>query len=75
MQINVNKFLGPRLTQSTPVYPGTTVSSGPGPPQVKVPIALMCKKLPSEQIATFDHQSTAKTVNLNTISSIYFCLY
>ncbi|XP_011863521.1 PREDICTED: protein EMSY isoform X2 [Vollenhovia emeryi] len=50
-----------RLTQSIPVYPGTTVSSGPGPPQVKqVPIALMCKKLPSEQIATFD-QSTAKT--------------
>ncbi|XP_011630268.1 BRCA2-interacting transcriptional repressor EMSY isoform X1 [Pogonomyrmex barbatus] len=53
-----------RLTQSVPVYPGTTVSSGPGPPQVKqVPIALMCKKLPSEQIVNFDHQSTAKTVN------------
>ncbi|XP_077259047.1 uncharacterized protein LOC143895618 isoform X2 [Temnothorax americanus] len=52
----------PRLTQSMPVYPGTTVSSGPGPPQVKqVPTTLMCKTLPSEQIATFDHQSTAKT--------------
>ncbi|KAG5330447.1 EMSY protein, partial [Acromyrmex charruanus] len=50
-----------RLTQSMPVYPGTTVSSGPGPPQVKqVPITLMCTKLPSEQIVTFD-QSTAKT--------------
>jgi len=48
-----------------PVYPGTTVSSGPGPPQVKqVPITLMCTKLPSEQVVTFD-QSTAKTVNLN----------
>jgi len=59
-----------------PVYPGTTVSSGPGPPQIKqVPIALMCKKLPSEQIVTFDHQATAKTVNLNIISSAYLILY
>lgn len=55
-----------------PVYPGTTVSSGPGPPQVKQVPILMCQKLPSEQIATIDHQSTAKTVNLNTISPTKF---
>ncbi|XP_012225893.1 BRCA2-interacting transcriptional repressor EMSY [Linepithema humile] len=43
------------------VYPGTTVSSGPGPPQIKQPSeTLMCKKLPSEQIKIFN-QSTAKT--------------
>ncbi|XP_012522115.1 BRCA2-interacting transcriptional repressor EMSY [Monomorium pharaonis] len=60
MPIIATRVSSPRLTQSMPVYPGTTVSSGPGPPQVKqVPIALMCQKLPSEQIATID-QSTAK---------------
>ncbi|XP_018365284.1 PREDICTED: BRCA2-interacting transcriptional repressor EMSY isoform X3 [Trachymyrmex cornetzi] len=58
---NYTRMTSARLTQSMPVYPGTTVSSGPGPPQVKqVPITLMCTKLPSEQIVTFD-QSTAKT--------------
>ncbi|KYM99462.1 Protein EMSY, partial [Cyphomyrmex costatus] len=58
---NYTKMTSTRLPQSIPVYPGTTVSNGPGPPQVKqVPITLMCTKLPSEQIVTFD-QSTAKT--------------
>lgn len=62
MPIIATRVSNSRLTQSMPVYPGTTVSSGPGPPQVKqVPIALMCQKLPSEQITTIDHQSTAKT--------------
>ncbi|KAL0129133.1 hypothetical protein PUN28_004076 [Cardiocondyla obscurior] len=59
--IQSTKVSNSRQTQSMSVYPGTTVSSGPGPPQVKVPITLMCKKLPSEQITTFDHQATAKT--------------
>ncbi|XP_011698507.1 PREDICTED: protein EMSY isoform X2 [Wasmannia auropunctata] len=58
--IQSTRLSSPSLTQAMPVYPGTTVSSGPGPPQVKQ-VALMCKKLPSEQIANFDHQSTAKT--------------
>ncbi|XP_014471225.1 PREDICTED: protein EMSY isoform X3 [Dinoponera quadriceps] len=43
------------------VHPGTTVSSGPGPPQVKQAAPLLtCKKWPSEQNATFSPQSTAK---------------
>ncbi|KAL0129134.1 hypothetical protein PUN28_004076 [Cardiocondyla obscurior] len=63
--IQSTKVSNSRQTQSMSVYPGTTVSSGPGPPQVKVPITLMCKKLPSEQITTFDHQATAKTEALS----------
>ncbi|XP_032666248.1 BRCA2-interacting transcriptional repressor EMSY isoform X2 [Odontomachus brunneus] len=43
------------------VHPGTTVSSGPGPPQVKQATPLLTyKKWPSEQNATFSPQSTAK---------------
>ncbi|XP_011151713.1 BRCA2-interacting transcriptional repressor EMSY isoform X2 [Harpegnathos saltator] len=43
------------------VHPGTTVSSGPGPPQVKQATPLLTyKKWSSEQNATFSPQSTAK---------------
>ncbi|EZA58012.1 Protein EMSY [Ooceraea biroi] len=57
-----------RLAHTVAVYPGTTVSSGPGPPQIKqVPATLMCKKLPSEETSTVNHQSTAKTsVTINS---------
>lgn len=53
------------------VHPGTTVSSGPGPPHVHKTTTLTYKKLPSEQTTTFNHQSTAKMVKLNTVSTIY----
>lgn len=57
-----------RLAPTVAVYPGTTVSSGPGPPQVKqVPATLMCTKLPSEQTSIVNHQSTAKpSVTINS---------
>lgn len=68
-----NAFLDSQVQITPVVYPSTTVvavSSGPGPPQVKqTSTTLMCKKLPSEQIAV-NHQSTAKTV-INFIHSIF----
>ncbi|XP_014471224.1 PREDICTED: protein EMSY isoform X2 [Dinoponera quadriceps] len=54
------------------VHPGTTVSSGPGPPQVKQAAPLLtCKKWPSEQNATFSPQSTAKmSVTINSTKAV-----
>ncbi|KAG7209384.1 hypothetical protein KM043_015481 [Ampulex compressa] len=49
------------------VCPGTTVSSGPGPPHVKQ-TTLTCKKLPSTAL---NHQSTAKMgVTLNSNKTV-----
>lgn len=71
-----NEFLDSQVQITPVVYPSTTVvavSSGPGPPQVKqTSTTLMCKKLPSEQIA-INHQSTAKTV-INFIHLIFVFL-
>lgn len=71
-----NEFLGSQVQITPVVYPTTTVvavSGGPGPPQVKqTSTTLMCKKLPSEQIA-INHQSTAKTV-INFIYLIFVFL-
>ncbi|XP_032666247.1 BRCA2-interacting transcriptional repressor EMSY isoform X1 [Odontomachus brunneus] len=54
------------------VHPGTTVSSGPGPPQVKQATPLLTyKKWPSEQNATFSPQSTAKmSVTINSAKAV-----
>ncbi|XP_043257641.1 BRCA2-interacting transcriptional repressor EMSY [Colletes gigas] len=49
------------------VCPGTTVSNGPGPPQIKQTTTLTCKKLPT----TFNNQTTAKMgVTLNSNKSV-----
>ncbi|XP_011151712.1 BRCA2-interacting transcriptional repressor EMSY isoform X1 [Harpegnathos saltator] len=54
------------------VHPGTTVSSGPGPPQVKQATPLLTyKKWSSEQNATFSPQSTAKmSVTINSTKAV-----
>lgn len=57
------------------VHPGTTVSSGPGPPQVKQATPLLTyKKWPSEQNTAFSPQSTAKMVNVMHDCLVEICL-